>query len=87
MTLRITGSDVTPSIQETTLPMRPFYVSNFLNHTKEQVTGHFVVEASSKQHLNREKFRGPDYYRYLHERRTYFIRNCLSTALLIPIEA
>ena len=62
LTLDITGSSVSPSEQDMNLPERPYYISNFLNYTGK-IGGYFVIEANSKQHLNREKFSKPNYYR------------------------
>ena len=62
LTLDITESSVPPSKQDTNLPERPYYISDFLNYTGK-IGGYYVIEANSKQHLDREKFLKPSYYR------------------------
>ena len=63
VTLNIGGIATSPSTLETALPERPFYISDFRHFNQREVAGHFVIEANSKQHLNREKFTGDGYIR------------------------
>lgn len=63
VSIQVRGKRVSPQRQDESLPRRPFYISDFQHFQQDQVTGFFVVEANTKQHLNRALFSNPTLYR------------------------
>ena len=64
-TIIVTGESQTPTIQETALPIRPFYVLDFLSTAESEIIREgFEVELSAPRYLNREKFSGEKNFRF-----------------------